>query len=109
MADTWARAAADAIHLTPTQAVLYLSGGASQVFIQFFISHSSAFDFPIITLFLLAFGLLLVNQLGHRVVALCSWSFRYSPRSSGALLQEFHGPVTRQGRTRHLNKFFIYA
>ncbi|KAE8648616.1 uncharacterized protein LOC101217608 isoform X1 [Cucumis sativus] len=30
MADTWARAAADAIHLTPTQAVLYLSGGASQ-------------------------------------------------------------------------------
>ncbi|XP_022152326.1 uncharacterized protein LOC111020072 [Momordica charantia] len=30
MADTWVRAAVDAVHSNPTQAVLYLSGGASQ-------------------------------------------------------------------------------
>ena len=31
MTDTLVKAAVDAIHLSPTQAVLYLSGGASQV------------------------------------------------------------------------------
>ncbi len=97
MSDAPIRAVVEAIHSSPTQAVLFLSGGASQVFIIIYISvyvmllHKHDYQFLInnnkwsgIHNYIHKHNKhdyqFLINNIcsGYRVVTLGPWSFKYS-------------------------------
>lgn len=88
MTDGCIRALVEAIHSSPTQAVLHLSGGASQV------SLSLHINTPLHTYI---FNEQMKFKADARYADVRSWSFEHGSRMSYSVLQNVDDPTTRQG------------